>query len=322
MAQKQALGKGLASLFPGMNGGMPPQAHLSTTSTAGAVAAGPATTVQQQEVVRGDRQHGLGIANVDDIQVNQFQPRREFEQTALEELAQSIRSNGIIQPLIVRKTAMGAYELIAGERRLRAAKIAGLKQVPIVVRKSTDRESLELALIENIQRENLNCVDEALAYYQLVQDFSLTQEEVAARVGKDRATVANTMRLLRLPEAIIMDLKRQVLSYGHGKALLGLEDNELRIRARNEIVGKKLSVRAAEALVDQMKTTQAMSPKAAAKAMTTVQQRLGSISTDLTRKWSTKVALAGSERRGKIIFHYGSRQELDRLLEALQNHKI
>ena len=202
--------------------------------------------------------------------------------------------------------------------------MAGLKQVPIVIRKSTDREALELALIENIQRQNLNCVDEALAYFQLMQDFSLTQEEVAQRVGKERATVANFLRLLRLPEAIIDDLKRQILSFGHGKALLGLDDNEASLQARAQIVEKHLSVREAEALVDRIKKG-VESPAgtentvATETSKTPVQARMQALAQELTRHWSAKVEIKGSERRGKITIHYGSRQELDRLLEAMHN---
>src|SRR4051812_2393237 len=178
------------------------------------------------------------MASVDEIQANHFQPRRDFDESALKDLAQSIRTSGIIQPLVVRKGSKDGYELIAGERRLRAAKIAGLKHVPIVIRRSTDRETLELALIENIQRQNLNCIDEALAYFQLIEDFSLTQEEIAEQVGKDRASISNFLRLLRLPETIIDDLRRQVLTFGHGKALLSLDDTEMRLRARAQILEK------------------------------------------------------------------------------------
>jgi ParB family chromosome partitioning protein len=268
-----------------------------------------------------DRHPGISLAAIEEIAANEYQPRRDFEDSALEELAQSIRANGIIQPLVVRKGPQG-YQLIAGERRLRAAKLAGLRQVPIVIRKSTDREALELALIENIQRENLNCIDEALAYFQLMQDFSMTQEEVAGRVGKDRATVANYLRLLRLPEPIIDDLKRQILSFGHGKALLSSDDNEIRLRARAEIVARKLSVRDTEALVDAMKKQSQGAPTTAPTVPvnpTTAKGRLGTLAQDLTRSFSTKVEIKGSERRGKIVVHFASRQELDRILAAMHN---
>jgi ParB family chromosome partitioning protein len=287
---------------------------------AGAVAAGVPIPTE----VNKDRIPGIAMAAIEDIQVNQYQPRRDFDDQALEELAQSIRANGIIQPLVVRKNPNGGYELIAGERRLRASKRVGLKQVPIVIRRSTDREALELALIENIQRQNLNCVDEALAYFQLVEDFALTQEEVAVRVGKERATVANYLRLLRLPQEVLDDLKNGVLSFGHGKVLLSLEDPELRIRARNQILEKHLSVRDAETLVEQMKqaalTGALLSemPKPS-QELSPVKSRLLNVAQDLCRAWSTKVELKGSERRGKIVIHYASRQELDRLIEAMHN---
>jgi ParB family transcriptional regulator, chromosome partitioning protein len=273
------------------------------------------------EVANKDRHPGISLAYVDEIQTNSYQPRREFDDAALEELAQSIRSNGIIQPLVVRKGPNGAYQLIAGERRLRAAKRAGLKQVPIVIRRSTDREALELALVENIQRQDLGCVDEALAYQQLMEDFSLTQEEVAQRVGKDRATVANYVRLLKLPQQILDDLKTGILTFGHGKALLGLEDSGQRLLARAEVIEKRLSVRDTEALVDRIKQGTPAPQAAQESPKSALLTRLASLATELTRSWSTRVELKGSERRGKILIHYTSRQELDRILESLQNRK-
>jgi ParB family chromosome partitioning protein len=327
MAQKPALGKGLASLFPGATAPTAPAPTTAESSGTGATSAGTAIPVTSPATAPAaesnrDRQQGIALARPEDIEVNQYQPRREFDDAAIEELAQSIRANGIIQPLVVRKQPNGSYQLIAGERRLRAAKKAGLKQVPIVIRRSTDREALELALVENIQRQNLNCIDEALAYFQLIQDFSLTQEEAAQRVGKDRTTVSNFIRLLRLPEAIIDDLKRQILSFGHGKALLGLEDNDLRLRARAQIVERRLSVRDTEMLVEQLKRgdAQANHPPQPSKPLTKAGQRLQTLSQELTRQWSTRVEVKGSERRGKIVLHYGSRQDLDRILEAMQKH--
>ncbi len=305
MSQKPVLGKGLGALLQGSP--LPSQAG-------GAAASGE----------NRDRQQGIAMVRPEEININPYQPRREFEPSALEELAQSIRANGIIQPLVVRKTSLGAYELIAGERRLRASKLAGLKQIPIVIRRSTDRESLEIALVENIQRQNLNCVDEALAYFQLIQDFTLTQEEVARRVGKDRASIANFLRLLKLPEAIIDDLKRQILSFGHGKALAGLEDNDLKLRARAQVVEKRLSVRDTEALVEQLKRADSATALAASGVPPTspVEQRLRTVGQDLTRYWSAKVEVKGTAQKGKIVFHYSTRQDLDRLIEALQNQKI
>jgi ParB family chromosome partitioning protein len=331
MAQKSVLGKGLASLLPGATSG---------TSSSSAVAAGPAIPVpshpyptqsqpvsNQLEGQAKDRHLGISLANVEDIQANHFQPRRDFDDAALVELSQSIKVSGIIQPLVVRKNpSKDGYELIAGERRLRAAKLAGLRQVPIVIRKSTDRETLELALVENIQRQNLNCVDEALAYFQLIQDFSLTQEEVADRVGKERATIANYLRLLRLPEEIIDDLKKQLLSFGHGKALLALDDNEMRIRARAQVLERHLSVRETEALVDTMKMAAQESAlesnQPESQKQDPVAQRFSHLSRDLARQWSTKVEIKGNANKGKIVIHYSSRQDLDRILENMQTETI
>jgi ParB family chromosome partitioning protein len=335
MGQKPVLGKGLASLFPKMSGTETLTVNTSTNPATvtpaaasmgtGAVAAGPAVMVQP-EMSNKDRIPGITMAPVGDIIVNPHQPRRDFDEKTLEELAASIRANGIIQPLVVRRNTTGSYELIAGERRLRASKLAGLQHVPVVVRRSTDRESLEIALVENIQRQNLNCVDEALAYFQLMEDFSLTQEEVSTRVGKDRATIANYLRLLRLPQEIIADLKSLALSFGHGKALLSIEEPELRLRARTQIIEKHLSVRDTEALVEEIKRAAQESKDGAGKPtgekiteLTPMKSRLMNLAQELTRQWSTRVEMKGSERRGKIVVHYASRQELDRLIEAMQN---
>jgi ParB family transcriptional regulator, chromosome partitioning protein len=327
VAQKPVLGKGLASLLPGANTvGPTPTILASSVGPSSAFVANviPPSSSSASDASNRDRHMGISMAFLDEIEANHFQPRRDFDDNALKELAQSIRTSGIIQPLVVRKNAKDQYELIAGERRLRAAKLAGLKQVPIVIRRSTDRETLELALIENIQRQNLNCIDEALAYFQLIQDFSLTQEEVSDRVGKERATVANYLRLLRLPEAIIDDLKRQILTFGHGKALLGLDDADLRLRARAQVIEKRLSVRETEALVDSMKNAAKADGSSPSKPTSTssVTQRLANLSKELAHQWSTKVEVKGSEHRGKIVIHYSSRQDLDRILEEMNNEKI
>ncbi len=315
MAQKSVLGKGLASLLPSPLGGFAPP--IDATAVAGGAMESP----------NKDRHPGISLAAVEDIQANEFQPRRDFEEGMLQELAESIKANGIIQPLVVRKTENG-YRLIAGERRLRAAKLAGLKQVPIVIRKSTDLEALELALVENIQREDLNCIDTALAYFQLSEEFALTQEDVARRVGKDRASVANHLRLLRLPEDIVDDLRRGILTFGHGKVLLSLEGIELRLAARKEILEKHLSVRDSEELVERLKANQMgtgaevdRSDDGQPRVSVDVRSRLFHLGQDLTRQFSSKVEIRGSEKKGRIVFHYANRDELERLLGAMQNER-
>jgi ParB family chromosome partitioning protein len=316
VANRPALGKGLASLFPGAQGLTPPPAPSAQAANGvGAIAAGSAE-------FNSGRIPGLTFAAIEDIVANPYQPRREFDETTLKELSHSIQTNGVIQPLVVRKGTYG-YQLIAGERRLRAAKMAGLKQVPIVVRKSTDREALEIALIENVQRHDLNCIDEGLAYLQLMQDFNLTQEEVAERTGKDRSTIANFVRLLKLPEAIIDDLKKGTLSFGHGKVLLGLEDQDQRLLARKKIVEQKLSVRNAEALIDSMKKGAQGSAHTATSSepLTPIQSRMKNLALEITRSVGVKAEIKGSERKGKLILQYSTREELDRLISFMQNQR-
>lgn len=321
MAQKPVLGKGLASLLPGAPA-IPPVAidpnYIPATNASGASLG----TGLSSEIANRDRFPGISLANPDEIFTNPYQPRREFDEKLIEELAQSISENGIIQPLTVRKTPKG-YELIAGERRLRAVKKLGLKQVPIVIRKASDREALELALIENIQRENLNCIDEALAYFQLQQEFALSQEEISRRVGKERATVANYLRLLKLPEAVMQDLKDQKLSFGHGKALLSASDQVICMRARNLALEKGLNVRDLEALVQQLNlNTQSGAPASIAAGDPThndpLKLRLRNLALEIGRKFSLKAEIKGSDKSGKIVMHYRSREELDRLLQSLQ----
>lgn len=321
---RPVLGKGLASLLPVTPPSVAPTPPAMTNGT-GAVSAGPAVSVNSvtSEIGNAGRIPGLSFTNIDDIVANPYQPRREFAEEELKELSQSIIANGIIQPLVVRKGPYG-YQLIAGERRLRAAKLAGLKQVPIVIRKSTDREALEIALVENIQRENLNCVDEALAYLQLMQDFNLTQDETAERVGKDRSTIANFVRLLRLPEAIIDDLKKGVLSFGHGKALLSLEDQDQRLLARKAIVEGKLSVRATEALIHEMMSQPSSTGNTTAtpaKDLSPVQSRLKNLALEITRSVGVKAEVKGNEKRGKMVLHYSTREELERLISLMQNSR-
>jgi ParB family chromosome partitioning protein len=333
VAQKPVLGKGLASLLPGAA----PAASSLTSSVMGAPSAASPTIGQASSMMAAgatvagavshtERLAGITMLSIEELEANEYQPRRSFDDATLAELAQSIKANGVIQPLVVRRTSDG-YQLIAGERRLRASKLAGLKQVPVVVRRSTDKEALEMALVENIQRENLNCIDEALAYQQLMDEFQLTQEEAAARVGKERASVANYLRLLRLPEAIIDDLKKGALSFGHGKALLMLEDQDSRLELRKRIIETKLSVRQAEAEAHAIKQKVAggqTGPLAATPVapQDPVQQRLAQLSQELTRRWSAKVELKGSRKKGKILIHYDNAEQLERILAGMQNSSV
>ncbi|OFZ14416.1 MAG: hypothetical protein A2X86_05020 [Bdellovibrionales bacterium GWA2_49_15] len=196
-------------------------------------------------VVKEKMESGPLMIPIEKVRANPGQPRKIFKEKELEELSQSIKENGIIQPIIVRKIENG-FELIAGERRLRAAKKAGIEYVPAIVRNATDRERNIIALLENIQRADLNCVEEALAYYQLMNDFQLTQEEVSKRLGKDRSGISNYLRILKLPRNVIEFLQKDQLSFGHGKILAGVEDREEVVRLANKAIVEQWSVRMLE----------------------------------------------------------------------------
>jgi len=317
--QKTVLGKGLASLLPqSVNPAMVGNVDLAIKNSS----TPNADTSQQNPQINKDRHMGISMVLIDDIVVNPFQPRREFDDEKINELSQSIKEHGIIQPLVVTKTMKG-YQLIAGERRLRAAKNAGLKMVPIVIRKSTDLENLELALIENIQRQDLNCIDEALGYFQLQEEFRLTHEEIAKKVGKDRATISNCLRLLKLPEVIIEDLKQGKLSLGHGKVLLGVQGIEAQLQIRTKILEKNLSVRQLELLIKEKEEARLKGDEAPATLTglsqneQAIEKRFQSISRDLTQKLSTRVEIKGKEKKGKIVIHYRNRADLDLVLEKL-----
>lgn len=296
---RPALGKGLASLLPSAA-----NQSLQTKTTP------PPISLENK-----DRIPGVAMVDISSIQVNQFQPRRDFDEEALRDLADSIIANGIIQPLIVRRLDDGKYHLIAGERRLRASKIAGLQQVPVVVRKSSDKESLEIALVENIQREDLNCVDIALSYFQLSEDFHLTQEEIAKRVGKDRASVSNFLRLLKLPESMIDDLRQERLSLGHGKVLLSISDPVKRLEVRNRIIEKNLSVRDTEEYVNELarKTGQSLQKNKKKE----LPLELKHFSERLGRSLGTRVKAKGDQYKGSIVIDYFSKEDLERISEQL-----
>lgn len=313
---KSVLGKGLASLLPGSANASTPGTGATSLALNPAPMGRPHFDPNEQPGLNRDRHMGISVIDINEIKANEFQPRRDFDETALQELAQSIRENGLIQPLIVRKNGEN-YELIAGERRLRASKIAGLKTVPVVMRKSTDREALELAIVENIQREDLNCVDEGLAYFQLMQEFQLSQEELAKRMGKDRATIANALRILKLSDFILSQLKKGALSRGHAKALLSIEDVSERESLAKEILEKNLSVRQTEKTAQEKKTARAPqkteSKKSAKLGLNPDLMRLTQL---LTRKYMTKVEVKG-EKAGEIVMKFSSPEEMNRIVSIL-----
>ncbi len=254
---------------------------------------------------------GGGILEIpiDAIAPNPQQPRKTFEISTLNELAASMRQSGVIQPIVVRATGQG-YQLIVGERRWRAAKMAGLQSIPAVLREATDSQSLELALIENLLREDLNPMEEAEAYQRLLAQFAWTQEELAERVGKDRSSIANCLRLLRLPESIQADLRAGRLTMGHARALLSLESAADQLRLREEILAHSWSVRATE---EDVQRKRRLLPRRPVRRSA----ELGALEDALREALVTRVRLVGTERRGRIEIAYASREDLDRLSELL-----
>ena len=252
---------------------------------------------------------GIQDIPVGDIVPNPQQPRKDFEINALSELAASLRQSGVIQPVVVRRAGQG-YQLIVGERRWRAAKLAGLEKIPAVVREATDAESLELALIENLLREDLNPIEEAEAYQKLLAQFAWTQEELAERVGKDRSSIANCLRLLKLPESIQADLRAGRLTMGHARALLSLGSAADQLRLREEILAHSWSVRATEEDVQRKRSQLPRRPLRRSP-------ELGALEDTLREALVTRVRLVGNERRGRIEIAYTSREDLDRLTEIL-----
>lgn len=242
------------------------------------------------------------------IDVNPRQPRRDFDRAALEELATSLKRAGMLQPVVVRPGRDGRWELIAGERRWRAAQLAGLEQIPAVVREATDAESLQLALIENLLREDLNPLEEAEAYQRCINEFGWTQDELARRLGRDRSTIANTLRLLRLPAPIQEDLRSGRLTMGHARALLALASPADQLRVRDQILAHAWSVRDTEAGISRRVGTgrrRSRSPELAA------------LETALQQALAARVRIRGNDRRGRIEIAYASVDELNRLAAAL-----
>jgi ParB family chromosome partitioning protein len=297
---KPALGRGLGALL----GGNPP---LTQTTTAPTIPA--AAPDQRERVLR---------VPLNQVRPSALQPRKEFSDEALKELADSIREQGIVQPLIVRERA-GIFELIAGERRWRAAQLLNLPEVPVIVRVADDRAVLELALIENLQRENLNALEEALGYAQLAAQFQLTQEEIAVKVGKSRAAVANATRLLKLPAPVQSFLRTGRISVGHAKVILGLPDEKNQQLAAERIVKDGLNVRQTEGLVAKLQTraTKNSSDTAKTPAIVPIDSNLGRLEEKLRERFGTKVQLKYAKGKGAVEISFFSDDELQRVLEIL-----
>jgi ParB family chromosome partitioning protein len=257
----------------------------------------------------------LLFCGIEEIVPNRSQPRKHFDESKLQELAESIKEKGILEPLIVRRVD-GGYELIVGERRWRAAQKAGLKEVPVLVREIEGREALEFSLIENLQREDLNPIEEAEAFKRLIEEFNLSQGELATRIGKDRTTIANVLRLLKLPSEIRNHLLQNRITSGHARAILSLETKEKQKELCALIIQKGLSVREAEALAKRWseKPKRVVTPT---KRGSDLESQLSSLQDSLRRHLGTKVHITQKGKRGKIEIEYYSFEDLERIIEAI-----
>lgn len=300
--KRNGLGKGLDSLIPNKND--------KTENNVKKVAKSDDIKVKKEESAI---KNGEMMVKINQVEPNRDQPRREFDEDSLMELADSIKQFGILQPLIVQKKK-DYYEIIAGERRWRAAKLAGIKEVPVIVKEYTDQEIVEISLIENIQRENLNPIEEAMAYKRLLEEFSLKQDEVAERVSKSRTAVTNSMRLLKLSERVQQMIIDDMISTGHARALLAIDDEEQQYILANKIFDEKLSVRETEKLVKALKN-----PKKEVKKQklehTFVYQN---IEEQMKNIIGTKVSVnAKANGKGKIEIEYYSEEELERIYDLI-----
>jgi ParB family chromosome partitioning protein len=265
------------------------------------------------------------LCDIDKIEANPHQPRTLFDEEKLAQLAESIRERGIIQPLLVSSNGTNRYKLIAGERRLRAARLIGEEEVPVVVMETDgENETLELALIENIQRQDLNPIEEAIAYSRLIEEFRLTQEDVAHKVGRKRSTVTNTLRLLKLPSTLQDDVATALLSEGHARVLLRLKDDPAQMQEiRNRILKEELSVRQTEQLCRQAVQKKKKTPVEKKKKQNGLPDAYcRSLSTQLTNHFNTKVNIVQNGARGKVEIEYYSPDDLDRLINLVSDRRI
>jgi ParB family chromosome partitioning protein len=295
--KRNALGRGLSALLNDSENGQP---------------------VKKNDVSSGAEVSGLGSVNeikLTEIEVNPFQPRTDFDEQALLELADSIKLQGLIQPITVRRVNAHSYQLISGERRFRASKLAGLTQIPAYVRTANDQQMLEMALIENIQRENLNAIEVALSFQRMIDECSLKQEELGERVSKNRSTVTNYLRLLRLPPSIQASIRDGQLSMGHAKALITIDDPTKQIYIHQHIIKNGLSVRKAEELAREV---QRAPVKKEGKQPEPISFQVQKIQDDLASKFSSRVKLKiGSQGKGTIEIPFLSENDLSRILEIM-----
>ncbi|OAB81473.1 ParB/RepB/Spo0J family partition protein [Cochleicola gelatinilyticus] len=295
--KKQALGRGLSALLKD-----------------------PSNDIQSVADKNADKVVGSIVElELTAIEVNPFQPRTSFNEESLRELASSIKELGVIQPITVRKLDFNKYQLVSGERRFRASKLIGLETVPAYIRIANDQESLEMALVENIQRQDLDPIEIALSYQRLIEEIDITQEELSDRVGKNRSTITNYLRLLKLDPIIQTGMRDGFISMGHGRALINIEDTDEQLSIYEKVLGKKLSVRDTEALVRDMKSsTPTKTPSAKKTIPSYAKDAKKELSTLLDRKIDVKI---GSSGKGQFVVPFADKEDLSRLLKLIKSEK-
>jgi len=302
MSKKKALGRGLSALLK----------DNSTEEKLEVDISSPQAAADKRPAVGG-----IMEIPVEEIEVNPFQPRTHFDDEALLELSESIRVHGIIQPITVRRLAANQYQLISGERRFQASKLAGLKTIPAYIRSANDQQMLEMALIENIQRENLNAIEIALSYQRLISECSLKQEELGERVGKNRATVTNYLRLLRLPPDIQIAVRDNKLSMGHARALINVENPDKQIYIFKKILNEDLSVRKVEELVREMSHKKSDKPEEK-QASPAPNREISQLQSRLSSHFGTRVVVKSDGQKGEIKIPFLSVEDLNRVIDILK----
>lgn len=295
MAKKSRLGKGLGALI------------------------NESSTIETKPIKEAVSTGAIAKVDVEKIEINPFQPRTQFDEQALAELSDSIKELGIIQPITLRKLAENKFQLISGERRLRASKMAGLKQIPAYIRDANDQEMLEFALVENLQRENLDAIEIALSYQRLMDECQLTQEKLSERTGKGRSTVANYLRLLNLPPELQAGLRAKKLSMGHARTLIAVSDPNEQIEIFYRVINEDLNVRQTEEIVKQ---TNRPKTKKAKNTKKVLDENYLNFKNGLSNKFNTKVDLSiGNRGRGKLVINFKSEKELQKIMEMMNENK-
>jgi ParB family chromosome partitioning protein len=308
MSKKKALGRGLSALLSDNSDDdkleVDIPANLSNTNPT--VSSTPAAPIS-----------GINEIPIEEIEVNPFQPRTHFDQEALLELAESITVHGIIQPITVRRLAQGQYQLISGERRFQASKLAGLKAIPAYIRSADDQQMLEMALIENIQRENLNAIEIALSYQRLITEIGLKQDELGERVGKNRTTVTNYLRLLKLPPDIQIAVRDNKLSMGQARAIISVENPEQQLYIFKKTLTEDLSVRKVEELVREMSAERTQGPESGSQPVA-ASREINQLQSRLSSHFGTRVVVKSDGKKGEIKIPFLSVEDLNRILDILK----